>query len=161
MVDSGDKELGLSGAGGDGRPRAGEVMDRELAGAQRATLDLLLLGKSIAETARSAGVSRMTIHRWLKNDPVFRAAYNEWQEQSQESCRSRLQALTDKATDALEKALEAGDARSAVQLLKGMGMIKERKPGATEQEDVKREIEGYRRKKSSKAMVDEMGWDLD
>jgi transposase-like protein len=110
----------------------GTLAADNLAAHQQATLELLVTGKSIAETARSAGVSRMTIHRWLKHDPVFRAAYNQWHEQLRESCRSRLQAMTDKAADALEKALEAGDARSALQLLKGMGMIKERPAEPTE-----------------------------
>jgi len=105
---------------------------------QQAALELLLTGKSIAETARSAGVSRMAIWRWMKHDAAFQAAYNQWHDQLQESCRSRLQALTDKATDALEKALEAGDARAALQLLKGMGMIKERTPGPTEPEEVEK-----------------------
>jgi AcrR family transcriptional regulator len=103
---------------------------------QQTALELLLTGKSIAETARSAGVSRVAIYRWLKHDAAFQAAYNQWHDQLQESCRSRLQALTDKATDALEKALEAGDARAALQLLKGMGMIKERMPGPTDPEEV-------------------------
>jgi hypothetical protein len=105
---------------------------------QQTALELLLTGKSIAETARSAGVSRVAIYRWLKHDAAFQAAYNQWHDQLQESCRSRLQALTDKATDALEKALEAGDARAALQLLKGMGMIKERMPGPTEPEEVEK-----------------------
>jgi hypothetical protein len=105
---------------------------------QQAALELFLTGKTIAETARSAGVSRVAIYRWMKHDAAFQAAYNQWHDQFQESCRSRLQALTDKATDALEKALEAGDARAALQLLKGMGMIKERMPGPTDPEEVEK-----------------------
>ncbi len=42
-----------------------------------------------------------------------------------ESSRSRLLMLTDKATEAVEKALESGDAKTAMQLLKAMGMLKE------------------------------------
>lgn len=107
---------------------------------QQTALELLLTGKSIAETARSAGVSRVAIYRWLKHDAAFQAAYNQWHDQLQESCRSRLQTLTDKATDALEKALEAGDARAALQLLKGMGMIKERPPGPTDPEEIEKTL---------------------
>jgi transposase-like protein len=143
MVSSGENEsVPLPASSG------GELAALNLAAPQQATLELLLMGKSIAETARTAGVSRMTIHRWLKHDPVFRATYNQWHEQLQESCRSRLQSMTDKAADALEKALEAGDARAALQLLKGMGMIKERTPGPTDSEEIRNrnEIEREKRK---------------
>ena len=91
---------------------------------QQTALELLVGGKAVAETARQVGVSRSTVFRWLKNDPVFRAAYNQWQEEIQSSCQSRLMTMTDKAADALEKSLEGGDGRLALQLLKGMGMIR-------------------------------------
>jgi AcrR family transcriptional regulator len=144
--------------------RLPEADDRELArlGAdQQTALECLLMGKSIAETARSAGVSRVAIYRWLKRDAAFQAAYNQWHDQLQESCRSRLQALTDKATDALEKALEAGDARTAMQLLKGMGMIKERASGPTDVEEVehalavKEKRKGLRMRRESAQVRDE------
>lgn len=115
---------------------AGELAAAKLGTEQQTAMELLLTGKSIAETARSAGVSRMAIYRWMKNDANFRAMYNQWHDQLQESCRSRLQALTEKATDALEKALEAGDARTALQLLKGLGMLKERRPEPTDAQEI-------------------------
>jgi hypothetical protein len=67
--------------------------------------------------------SRGTIYHWLKHDAIFRAVFNQWQDEMQQSCRSRLMMMTDKAATALERSLEAGDARSALQLLKGMGLI--------------------------------------
>jgi len=81
------------------------------------------------------------VFRWLKNDPVFQAAHNQWHDQIRSSCQSRLLSLTGKAADALEKALDAGDARSALQLLKWMGMIKERVVGPTEPEEVRKKSE--------------------
>ncbi len=154
MSDGGAKESGA----------LAECGSREL-GALRAdqqvALESLLTGKSIAETARSAGVSRVAIYRWLKQDAAFQAAYNQWHDQLQESCRSRLQALTDKATDALEKALEAGDARTAMQLLKGMGMIKERASGPTDVEEVEHSLavkekrKGLRMRRESARVRDE------
>ena len=88
-----------------------------------------------------AGVGRATVFRWLKNDPVFRAALNQWHDQIKSGCQSRLLSLTDKATDAVEKALDAGDARTALQLLKGMGMIKERAVGPTDPEEIRKRNE--------------------
>jgi len=128
--------------------RNGDEGIETLAAEQQTALELLLLGKSVAETAKSAGVARQTVHRWLKHDATFRAAYNEWHDQLKESSRSRLLMLTDKATDALEKALEAGDARAALQLLKGMGLIKDEPAGPTDPQEVKKsmEMEEKRRK---------------
>jgi transposase-like protein len=108
---------------------------------QQAALELLAGGKSVAETARLAGVGRATVFRWLRNHPVFRAALNQWQDQIRSSCQTRLMALTDKATDAVEKALDAGDARSALQLLKGMGVLKEIPAGPTDPEEVRKRDE--------------------
>lgn len=123
---------------------------------QRAALELLLTGKSITETARLTGVGRTTLYRWMKHDPVFQATYKQWHDQLQESCQSRLLALTDKATDAVEKALEAGDVRSALQLLKGMGMIRQRVIGPTEPEEAKKRMEIEKTRKRQRLELDEM-----
>src|ERR1700722_11223236 len=64
---------------------------------QQAVLELLLEGKSVAETARLAAIGRTTIYRWMKSDPAFMAAYNRWHDEMNESCRSRLLMLTDSA----------------------------------------------------------------
>jgi AcrR family transcriptional regulator len=137
-----------------------EKLVGRLAADQQNAMELLVMGKSIAETARSAGVSRTTIYHWLRNDPVFQAAYNQWHDQLEESCRSRLMTLTDKATDAVEKALESGDARAALQLLKGMGMIRPKAIGPTDAEEAKKRMEIERRKRASRLMFDEMEADV-
>jgi len=132
------------------KPATGQELTIEtLAVEQRAALDLLLMGKSVIESAKSAGVARATVYRWIKNDPVFRAAYNEWHDQLRESSRSRLLALTDKAADAVEKALEAGDARTALQLLKGMGMLREVSPGPTDPAEVKRTLDLQKKRRKT------------
>jgi hypothetical protein len=125
--------------------RAGEISDEpndgRLPPQQQTAMELLVGGKSVAETARLAGVGRATVFRWLKNDSVFRAALNQWHDQIESGCQSRLLSLTDKAADAIEKALDAGDARTAMQLLKGMGMIKERAVGPTDAEEIRKRSE--------------------
>ena len=84
-------------------------------------MELLVGGKSVAETARLAGVGRATVFRWLKNDSVFRAALNQWHDQIESGCQSRLLSLTDKAADAIEKALDAGDAQDRDAIAEGNG----------------------------------------
>jgi transposase-like protein len=109
-----------------------------LAKEQQAVLEGLVMGKSVTEVAQAAGVGRTTIYRWLKNDPAFRAAYNQWHEQMQENTRSRLLMMLDKATGALEKALEAGNSQAALELLRGMGALKQRAVGPTDAEEIRR-----------------------
>jgi transposase-like protein len=135
-----------AGGGAEELPMVREEALGSLDVEQQVALELLLMGKSIAETARSTGISRSTVYQWLRKDPVFQAAYNEWHEEMRESSRSRLLMLTDKATVAVEKALESGDAKTAMQLLKAMGMLKDRPPGPTDPEEVTR-ISGLEKRK--------------
>jgi len=110
--------------------------EKPLPAQQQKALELLVMGRSVAETAREVGVGRTTMFRWLKSDAHFQAAYNRWQHEVQSSCHSRLLALTDKAVDVIDMSLTTNDARMAMQLLKGMGMIKEKPAGATESMEV-------------------------
>lgn len=135
---NGSTDLTNVGAAKTGQAVEGELTAPGLGVRQQAALDLLCCGTSVAETARTAGVSRVTIYNWIRHDPVFRAAYNQWQEEMEESCRARLAMLTGKATMALEKALEAGDAKAAVQLLRGMGIIRASERRATDSQEVRR-----------------------
>jgi hypothetical protein len=42
-------------------------------------LENLMNGQTISDAARAAGVGRTTIHRWMRDDAEFQAAYNAWQ----------------------------------------------------------------------------------
>jgi predicted DNA-binding protein YlxM (UPF0122 family) len=95
----------------------------ELAERQKTALELLSTGMSVAEAARRVEVNRRTVFRWIKSDPVFAAAYNQWHAEMEESCRSQLAMLAEAATSAVRGALERGDARMGMQLLKGLGLI--------------------------------------
>jgi hypothetical protein len=132
-----------------------------LGAAQRAALELIFAGKSVAETAREAGVNRRTIHRWIKNDPVFAAAYNEWREEIEENCAARLAAMADKAAAAIEKALEAGDARSALQLLKGLGVLRPREKAATDAAEVEKRMKMETRKRKLELESEERDMERD
>ncbi|MGA2232391.1 MAG: hypothetical protein ABSH22_15970, partial [Tepidisphaeraceae bacterium] len=116
---------------------------------QRAALELLLNGKSIAETARTAGVCRATLYNWLRTDPVFQAAYNQWHDELEKSCRSRLMTLTDKAADAVAHAVEGGDAKVAMQLLKGMGLLSPAPARLTDPDELRQQADLDRKRRHS------------
>ena len=126
MADERTGEVGLVALGG---AEGGAIA--KLGPEQQRALEYLLDGSSVAETARSMGVARSTIHRWIKNDPVFRAAYEEWQEEALASVRSRLLALTDRATDSIERSVKAGDSRLSMQVLKSLGCFGEKRGRGT------------------------------
>ncbi len=154
--DSVGTDLAQRGSGGP-EVKEGEGMGMEgLAAKQRTAMETLVAGGSVTEAARSCGVSRTTIYQWLKHDATFQAAYNQWHEMMEQSCRSRLKMMLDKASSALEKALEGGDAKAALQLLKGMGMIRaNEEEKSTVAEEVERENQ-IKRRSRAKLASDEM-----
>lgn len=129
-------------------PLVASASEIVLAKEQQLVLEGLVSGKSIKELAQSAGVGRTTIYRWMKHDPAFRAAYNQWHEQMMENGRSRLLMLVDTAADSLRKALEAGDSKAALELLRGMGVLKARAVGPTDAEEIRRLNDLERRRKN-------------
>jgi terminase small subunit-like protein len=119
-----------------------------LAKEQQVVLEGLVVGKPLKELSEAAGVARSTIYRWMKHDAAFRAAYNQWHEQMLESGRSRLLMMVDTAADSLQKALEAGDSKAALELLRGMGVLKARAVGPTDAEEIRRLNDLERRRKN-------------
>ena len=87
---------------------------------QLKAIDALLRGKGLAGAAAEAGVSRMTLHRW-RRDQDFRAAYAEAVRRVFGEGIDRLQAAARKAVRALERGLRSPKAadqiRSADRLL--------------------------------------------
>ena len=106
---------------------------------QRMVMESLGSGVSVVETAKTSGVSRAAIYKWIKDDPAFAAAYNQWQESLKESCRARMKMLLDKAANALEKALDGGDVKAALAVLGKTGMLEAEGEKNTDAEEVRRE----------------------
>jgi AcrR family transcriptional regulator len=146
-------ELAAVGKGG----RGAEHLPPEKVGA----LEMLVQGKTMSETAQAAGVSRRTLHRWLKNDAAFAALYNQWHEELKENCRSRVLMLGGKAAAALEKALEAGDSKAALAVLKGIGVLTPMAERPTDEEEVRKEAELERKRRENERRVAEIGMRAD
>jgi membrane protein involved in colicin uptake len=99
------------------------VDEDDLTSAQILALNALIEGKAVSEAAVVADVSRTTVHRWLKDSAEFRAAYNSRRADLRAAHESKLDALLSKALTAVEAALDGGDARVAMSLLQGTGML--------------------------------------
>ncbi|MBA2446911.1 MAG: hypothetical protein H0V51_02675 [Chloroflexi bacterium] len=95
----------------------------ELTHEQQAALEALLLGQTVTAAAGIAGVARTTLHRWLRDDDTFAAAYNAHRAELRDAASARLLGLADKALAALERGLDDGDTRAAGVVLRGLGLL--------------------------------------
>jgi hypothetical protein len=89
---------------------------------QRAALAALASGKTIREAAASAGIARWTLHRWLRDDPDFRAAFNAWRQELIDSTRARLLRTAEAAAAVVHRQITQGDGRLALALLDRLGL---------------------------------------
>ena len=69
-------------------------------------------------------------------DPQFQAAYNAWQHDAIATGRGKLLALTDAALEAVRRALDNGDAKIGLVVLKSTGILDRPEPGSTDPEEV-------------------------
>ena len=90
---------------------------------QLTVLELLIAGESITNAAKQAGISRESIHRWLRDDFEFQAAFNQMKRDLQEAVGAHILATSRRAAEAVDQAVAAGDVRAALQVLRGTGML--------------------------------------
>ncbi len=85
-------------------------------------IDILVQGKTDQETALAVGVVRETVTRWRNDNPYFAAELNKQRKLIWGTNQDRLRSLTTKAVDTIESALDAGDSKAAVEVLKAVGL---------------------------------------
>ena len=74
------------------------------------------------------GVARETVTRWGNANPHFAAQLNRQRRLIWGNSHDRLRALASKAVDTLDAALQNGDARAAVEVLKAVGLYGQVQP---------------------------------
>ena len=74
------------------------------------------------------GVARETVTGWRNDNPHFAAELNKQRQLIWEANHDRLRSLAGKAVDTLETALDSGDSRIAVELMKAVGLYGQVKP---------------------------------
>jgi hypothetical protein len=93
-----------------------------LSSSQETALQALLAGESVTAAAKTAKVNRSTLHRWL-NDPDFLATLNLARHETRTNQEHRLAILANGAVEAVEQAIEQGDLRAALAVLRGVGLL--------------------------------------
>lgn len=90
---------------------------------QARALECLLAGQTISAAAEAASVTRETVHRWLSKDWAFQAAYNQSKRDLLSASSGRLLALSSQALETVSKAMESGNLKAALEVLKGIGLL--------------------------------------
>lgn len=107
---------------------------------QRRALNLIAEGQSISEIAATVGVNRGTIHRWIRADPYFRAAYNAWQLEQRDACQAALLKCARDAVKRIERMVNI-DEHVALKVVKELGLFRTSQALHTDPDRVAREIE--------------------
>jgi transposase-like protein len=90
---------------------------------QALAVELLLKGATVTATAQQIGVGRETVHRWLRKEWTFVAALNAAKKELRDAAASRLFAAVEKASENIAHAVESGDLRVSLILLRGVGAL--------------------------------------
>ena len=103
-------------------------IETQLKPSQLVAMEQLLGGATITDAAAAAGVGRATLHRWLTHDYEFRGRYNGQRQQQYQRIVRRLIAMSDQAASCVEAALTSGDVKTALAVLRGVGILDGRTP---------------------------------
>ncbi len=96
-------------------------------------LALLLSGLNNAQTAKQIGVNRVTVGRWIKDDPEFAAALDP---ELAEKARGGLRELVPQALKILEDALTPGGNVTAARAKVALDVIKTASSISTSEEKI-------------------------
>jgi hypothetical protein len=125
-----------------------EVTALALSPAQLTAIQSMLSGHSLGASADAAGITRMTLYRWLHKDPKFRAAYNAWQSDAIMSVRTKLLSMSDAAVTTIGRAVKS-DPKIALGVLKALGTLTPPEAGSTDPEEVETQMDIDQQKKES------------
>ncbi len=95
----------------------------ELTASQLAAVAQLAQGATVIRAAEAAGVCRETVHRWSRENLDFRAALNGARRELQDALNRRLLAVAERAMTNVAEAVEHGDLRASLSVLKGLGVF--------------------------------------
>jgi hypothetical protein len=123
-------------AAGDQTPP--EEMDPQaVSPRQRWALEAFCKGGTIGDAAKAANVSRQTLHRWRAKYPHFAMAMSSWSSACLSTAESQLAELASRAVGALSNAIDKGDARTAMAVLRSLGVLRTYQPSKAPKEEMR------------------------
>jgi hypothetical protein len=100
------------------QPRAYKPLTVE----QQNAIDGLILGQSDRDAAEAIGVTRETVWHWRHEHPVFMAELQRRRAEVWRAPQEQLRSLLGKAVANLAAAVESGDLKASIEVLKAVGM---------------------------------------
>jgi hypothetical protein len=137
---AGEGELVVERQEDAAKTRALEGIVEGLPEKQQRALMLIAEGQPIREAAKTAGINRGTLYRWIKSDPHFRAAYNGWQMEQRESCRAGLLKVAETAVAKLVRSVDL-DGHLAFKVVKELGLFGGATPLRLDPRQIEQEVE--------------------
>ncbi len=118
----------------------------------------LLAGLTVTAAAQKAGVSRETLHRWLREDFGFQAVLNRFRREAHEAMQARLLAMAQKAASVVEQAVAEGDVKVAMEVLKSCGVFAKglQQPGPEDPDEIREKAEINRMKLENEKRLDRL-----
>lgn len=95
----------------------------QLNGKKRIAADALLNGAGVTDAATLAGVNRVSLWRWTKDDPAFADALRTGADAALATAARRLKTGADQAVDTLLSVLEDGAAPGAMARLRAADLV--------------------------------------
>ncbi len=90
----------------------------ETSPAKMKAIQALAAGQTVVGAAAAAKVGRTTVYRWFKKDFAFQAEVNRRRSELWLGSLATLERLSDKAAACVEKAIENGDVKAALEILR-------------------------------------------
>ncbi len=119
---------------------------------QQNAIDLLILGKTDKEVAEAVGVNRTTMWEWRTAHPLFMATLERRRAEVWRQPQERLRSLLSKAVENLAAAVEEGDVKVSLEILKAVGMYGNGTMNAIHEQDPEKLI-----RQQAEAQVDREG----
>ena len=95
----------------------------ELDKRQQLALFALAAGLGTSGAAKAAEVSRQTVYNWMRHEH-FALALREWRTRTAAAVHDRLLAVADQAAQCVIHSIKCNNAKTALSLLKGMGLLR-------------------------------------
>jgi transcriptional regulator with XRE-family HTH domain len=108
---------------------------RPLSIEQKNAIDRLITGATDAEVAAAVGVDRSTVWQWRHAHPPFQAELERARAEMYRAPQEKLRSCLMKAVSNLVAAVEKGEIRASIELLKAVGMYGDGTMNAIREQD--------------------------
>jgi hypothetical protein len=108
---------------------------RPLSIAQKNAIDQLITGATDGDVAAAVGVDRSTVWQWRHTHPLFQAELERARAEVYGAPQERLRSCLMKAVSNLAAAVENGELRASIELLKAVGLYGDGTMNAIREQD--------------------------